>query len=102
MFVILARRDEPATNNISERDLRPSAIFRKVTNGFRCEWGVETYAAFRSVVISAKANRVSVYDSIRFVLLAERPVVNLAAVGCAIMKKAVINLIKDAGASTQV
>jgi transposase len=27
----------PATNNVSERHLRPSVIFRKVTNGFRCE-----------------------------------------------------------------
>jgi poly(3-hydroxybutyrate) depolymerase len=35
-------------------------IFRKVTNGFRCEWGAETYAAFRSVVSTAKANHASV------------------------------------------
>ena len=33
---------------------RPSVIFRKVTNGFRCEWGAETYAAFRSLVSTAK------------------------------------------------
>ena len=46
----------PPTNNVSERNLRPSVIFRKVTNGFRCEWGTETYAAFRSVVSTAKAN----------------------------------------------
>ena len=38
-------RPVPYTNNISERHLRPSVIFRKVTNGFRCEWGAETYAA---------------------------------------------------------
>jgi hypothetical protein len=31
------------TNNVSERHLRPSVIFRKVINGFRCEWGAETY-----------------------------------------------------------
>jgi hypothetical protein len=34
-----------------------------VTNGFRCEWGAETYAAFRSVVSTAKANRASVLDA---------------------------------------
>jgi hypothetical protein len=33
-------------------------IFRKVTNGFRCEWGAETYAAFRSVVSTEGQPRV--------------------------------------------
>ncbi|MSP01170.1 MAG: hypothetical protein EXR07_09010 [Acetobacteraceae bacterium] len=81
LFVFMTRRDVPATNNISEPHLRPSVIFRKVTNGFRCEWGAETYAAFRSVVSTAKANRVSVYDTIRFVLSAGRPAGALGAVG---------------------
>jgi transposase len=81
LFVFMTRRDVPATNNTSERHLRPSVIFRKVTNGFRCEWGAETYAAFRSVVSTAKANQVSVYDTIRFVLSAGRPVGAFAAVG---------------------
>ena len=39
LFVFAARRDVPATNNVSERALRPSVIFRKVTNGFRSGWG---------------------------------------------------------------
>jgi hypothetical protein len=48
-------------------------IFRKLTNGFRCEWGAETYtAAFRAVVSTAKANRASVLHAIRFVLSAKR------------------------------
>jgi transposase len=81
LFVFMTRREVPATNNISERHLRPSVIFRKVTNGFRCEWGAETYAAFRSVVSTAKANRASVYDTIRFVLSAKRPDVAILAVG---------------------
>jgi transposase len=72
LFVFMTRRDVPATNNVSERHIRPSVIFRKVTNGFRCEWGAETYAAFRSVVSTAKANRASVYDTIRFVLSVKR------------------------------
>jgi transposase len=71
LFVFMSHRDVPPTNNVSERHLRPSVIFRKVTNGFRCEWGAETYAAFRSVVSTAKANRASVYDTIRFVLSAK-------------------------------
>jgi len=56
LFVFVTNRDVPATNNVSKRALRPSVIFRKVTNGFRSEWGADTYAAFRSVVSTAKAN----------------------------------------------
>ena len=73
LFVFMTNRAVPCTNNVSERHLRPSVIFRKVTNGFRCEWGAETYAAFRSVVSTAKANRASVLETIRFVMSAKRP-----------------------------
>ena len=40
----LKRRDCEPTNNESERALRPSVIFRKVTNGFRSEWRAKVYA----------------------------------------------------------
>ena len=65
LFVFVTDRDVPATNNVSERALRPSVIFRKVTNGFRSEWGADTYAAFRSVVSTAKANSRSVLNDLR-------------------------------------
>ena len=81
LFVFMSNRAVPYTNNVSERHLRPSVIFRKVTNGFRCEWGAETYAAFRSVVSTAKANRASVFDTVRCVLAAKLPVQALARVG---------------------
>ena len=68
LFVFITERDVPATNNVSERALRPSVIFRKVTNGFRSEWGAHTYAAFRSVVSTAKANGRSVLDDLRAAL----------------------------------
>ena len=77
----MSNRAVPYTNNVSERHLRPSVIFRNVTNGFRCEWGAETYAAFRSVVSTAKANGASVPDTVRFVLSARRPANVLAWVG---------------------
>ena len=41
LFVFTTRRDVPATNTVSERALRPSVIFRKVTNGFRSGWGAK-------------------------------------------------------------
>ena len=68
LFVFITDRDVPATNNICERALRPSVIFRKVTNGFRSEWSAQTYAAFRSVVSTAKVNNRSVLDDLRRVL----------------------------------
>ena len=67
----MTNRDAPHTNNVSERHLRPSVIFCKVTNGFRCEWGAETYAASRSVVSTTKANGASVLETVRFVLLSQ-------------------------------
>jgi transposase len=73
LFVFITDRDVPATNNVSERALRPSVIFRKVTNGFRSEWGAQTYAAFRSVVSTAKTNNRSVLADLRRVLAAASP-----------------------------
>lgn len=81
LFVFMTNRAVPPTNNVSERHLRPSVIFRKMTNGFRCEWGAETYAAFRSVVSTAKANRASVLDTVRFVISAKRSGEALAGAG---------------------
>jgi transposase len=65
LFVFVTDRAVTATNNACERALRPSVIFRKVTNGFRSEWGAQTYAAFRSVVSTAKANGHSVLGDLR-------------------------------------
>jgi len=73
LFVFITNRDVPYTNNVSERHLRPSVIFRKVTNGFRCVWGAETYAAFRSLVSTAKANGAAVLDVLRYVLATKNP-----------------------------
>ena len=81
LFVFVTNRSVPYTNNISERHLRPSVIFRKVTNGFRCEWGAETYAAFRSLVSTAKANRASVLEVLRFVLATKLPTKPVPGVG---------------------
>ena len=81
LFVFMSNRAVPCTNNVSERHLRPSVIFRKVTNRFRCEWGAETYAAFRSVVSTAKANGASVLDTVGFVISAKRSGDPLAGAG---------------------
>ena len=81
LFVFVTNRSVPYTNNVSERHLRPSVIFRKVTNGFRCEWGAETYAAFRSLVSTAKANCASVLEVLRFVQATKLPTEPVPGVG---------------------
>lgn len=53
-FVFMTNRDVPATNNISEREIRPSVVFRKVTGGFRSEWGAKVHAGYRSITGTAR------------------------------------------------
>lgn len=53
-FVFITDRRVPATNNISEREIRPSVVFREVTNGFRSEWGAQIHAGYRSVTGTAR------------------------------------------------
>jgi len=43
-----------ATNNVSERALRPSVIQRKVTNGYRAKWAADAEANLRSTVDTAR------------------------------------------------
>ena len=65
LFVFVTRRDVPPTNNISERRLRPSVIFRKVTNGFRSAWGAQAYAAICSVIETGTLRGLSAFAAIR-------------------------------------
>jgi transposase len=64
-FVFLTNRDVPATNNISEREIRPSVVFRKVTNGFRSDWGAQIHAGYRSVTGTARLSGKSALVAIR-------------------------------------
>jgi transposase len=65
LLVFLTRRDVEPTNNGSERALRPSVIFRKVTNGFRSEWGAKVYADVCSIVATGRLNGRSPFAAIR-------------------------------------
>jgi transposase len=84
LFVFLKRRDTEPTNNESERALRPSVIFRKVTNGFRSEWGAKTYADLCSIVETGRRNGRSALAAIRDALalaVAELAAARAALVG---------------------
>jgi len=65
LFVFLHRTDVEPTNNVAERALRPSVIHRKVTGGFRSEWGAKTYAAIASVIDSAELTGIRAFDAIQ-------------------------------------
>lgn len=54
----------PPTNNVSERALRPSVIHRKVTNGFRSEWGAKGYAALQTVIATAQLQGAHVFATL--------------------------------------
>lgn len=64
-FVFLADRDVPPTNNISEREIRPSVVFRKLTNGFRSDWGAQIHAGYRSVTGTARLKGLTALDAVR-------------------------------------
>jgi transposase len=64
LFVFLHCPGVPPDNNACERALRPSVIHRKVTNGFRSEWGAHAYAALATVIETAKLHNRNVFDTL--------------------------------------
>jgi transposase len=68
LFVFVTNRGLTATNNGSERALRPCAIYRKITNGFRSEWAARLYADVRSVIETGRRRCIRAIDAIRHTL----------------------------------
>ena len=68
LLVFMTRRDVEPTNNGSERELRPSVIFRKVTGGFRSVWGAASYGDIRSIVATGRLHGRGPLDAIRAAL----------------------------------
>jgi transposase len=73
LFRFVTRRDVDYTNNACERALRPSVIFRKVTNGFRADWGAKVYAAAASVIATGRLHGLSALAALQ-AALAGRPI----------------------------
>lgn len=55
----------PATNNGSERAIRLSTIYRRVTGGFRSDWGKHLFASVRSVVNTGQRQKLTPRQSIQ-------------------------------------
>src|SRR5208337_2073446 len=71
LFTFLDHPEVGADNNSSERELRPTATYRKVTGGFRSDWGADLFAAIRSVVGTAARRGIDAYQAIRMTLQVE-------------------------------
>jgi transposase len=65
LFLFLEDAAIPPTNNASEQAIRMSTVFRKVTNGFRSNWGRDLFAAVRSVVNTGKRHGLSAFQAIQ-------------------------------------
>jgi transposase len=68
LFTFLDHPEVAPDNNSSERELRPTATYRKVTGGFRSKWGPDLFAAFRSVVGTAERRGIGAYQAIKMTL----------------------------------
>ncbi|MEL7353773.1 MAG: IS66 family transposase, partial [Cyanobacteria bacterium J06560_5] len=51
-----------------EQAIRMSTLFRKVTNGFRSDWGKDLFAAVRSVVNTGRRQGLSDLQAIEMAL----------------------------------
>lgn len=64
LFTFLEHPEVAPDNNSSERELRPTATYRKVTGGFRSDWGADLFAGVKSVIGTAARNGIDAYDAI--------------------------------------
>jgi transposase len=78
LFLFLDDPTIPPTNNSSEQALRWSVIFRKITNGFRSNWGRDLFAMIRSIVNTGRRQGLSTFESI---LTALDPLQSLLTLG---------------------
>ena len=65
LFMFLKHPEIAPDNNSSERALRPTTTYRKVTGGFRSVWGSELYAAARSVIGTAAKQGIHAFQAIK-------------------------------------
>jgi transposase len=65
LFIFLDHPEVAADNNGSERELQPTATYRKVTGGFRSNWGADFFANVRSVVGAAARHGIDAYTAIK-------------------------------------
>ena len=55
----------PFTNNLAERDLRPTKLKLKISNCFRSEDGAKIYARIESFVSTARKNNKNIFEELK-------------------------------------
>ena len=65
LFVFLYDAAVPPTNNASEQALRHSVVHRKVTGGFRSDWGAEVHALATTVLDTARKRGADVLTTLQ-------------------------------------
>lgn len=65
---VLALACQACGADVSEAEQSPCEVYRKITNGFRQEWGAHLYADIRSVIETARQRSVRAIDAIRLTL----------------------------------
>jgi transposase len=68
LLLFLHRADVPPTNNASEQALRNSVIYRKVTGGFRSDWGAQFYANVISILETARRQGRDIFQTLIAIL----------------------------------
>ncbi len=58
----------PPDDNNSERELRPTETYRKVTRGLRSDWGADLFTSVESIVGTAARTGVDAYAAILNIL----------------------------------
>ena len=71
LLLFLERQDVPPTNNASEQALRNSVIYRKVTGGFRSNWGAELYANLISILETARRQGRSIFETLKMIFASQ-------------------------------
>jgi transposase len=64
LFVFLHDARVPPTNNGSEQALRPSVVHRKVSGGFRSDWGAAAHATLATVLQTARKRGQDLFDAL--------------------------------------
>lgn len=72
LLLFLEDETVPPTNNASEQALRWSVVFRKVTHGFRADWGAALFAQVRSLVNTARRQGISAFEAISRALISSQ------------------------------
>jgi transposase len=64
VFTFLDHPEAAPGNNGSECGLRTTATYRKVTGGFRSDWGADLFVAIRSIIGTAPRHGIDAHQAI--------------------------------------